>query len=205
MKSGDIFKFFQLTRSMPQTGYVTMDIQQEDLSNLAEHHYNVAMIAWYIARHLINNRIQVNMGRVLELSLLHDMGELFGGDIGMVYRKANPEALKLAKDLEASNQSFIASLFGNDSTHVKEVFESDHTLDTLESIIVKTADYIEVTHFKIYIDKFSQKDIDLVLETMLKRINTVKDQKARETLTSFIQEWIEGIPGKTIEETLNEM
>jgi hypothetical protein len=39
----------------------------------------------------------------------------------------------------------------------------------------------------------------------MKRIDTVKDSQAKTLLETFVKDWVKGIPGKTIEETLNEI
>jgi len=44
-----LFQLIQLTRSQPQYGYALSGIKQDDLSNLAEHHYLVTFIAWQLA------------------------------------------------------------------------------------------------------------------------------------------------------------
>ncbi len=58
--------------------------------NLAEHHYLVAMIGWQLATLVTKKGANIDADKVLHFCLLHDLGELFGGDIGMYYAKANP-------------------------------------------------------------------------------------------------------------------
>src|SRR3989344_8529769 len=96
----DLFKLMQLTRSQPQYGYVPGGVQQDELSNLAEHQYLVTFIAWQIARQLKSRGSKIDVLKVVEFSLVHDLGEVFGGDISSYYRKANPKALKYAKAFE---------------------------------------------------------------------------------------------------------
>ena len=49
-----LFKLMELTRSQPQYGYALAGIQQDELSNLAEHHYLVTFIAWQLASQVKN-------------------------------------------------------------------------------------------------------------------------------------------------------
>jgi len=73
----------ELTRSQPQYGYALAGIQQDELSNLAEHHYLVTFIGWQIASNLRQVGADVDVQKILEFCLIHDLGELFGGDISM--------------------------------------------------------------------------------------------------------------------------
>src|SRR3989344_4528618 len=94
-----LINLLQIGRSQPQYGYAVAGGNAR-VSNLAEHQYLVAMLGWQLAE-LVNARgAQVDVTKVLKLCLLHDLGELFGGDIGMYYAKANPQARTLAKQFE---------------------------------------------------------------------------------------------------------
>lgn len=71
----DLFTLLQITRSQPQYGYALSGIQQDELSNLAEHHYLVTFIAWQIAVHLKQKGAAIEVQQVLELSMIHDLGD----------------------------------------------------------------------------------------------------------------------------------
>ena len=198
----DLFKLIELTRSQPQYGYALAGIQQDELSNLAEHHYLVSFIAWQIATNLKERGAKIDMQKVFELSLIHDLGELFGGDISMPYARSNPEARKLAKAFESENQNYFSRFLGPQKDYYlnlsKEIM--DPHLD--ESIITKIADYIEVTHYKIYIKAFSKFDLDLVEPKLVAMIEKVKDPISKKELNVFIEKWIKALPGKMMQEII---
>src|SRR3989344_5119270 len=104
----NLFKLMQLTRSQPLYGYVVGGVQKNDLSNLAEHHYLVTFIAWQLARQIKSKGANINVEKVLEFAMVHDIGELFGGDISMPYARANPKAREYAKAFEEENQKFLS-------------------------------------------------------------------------------------------------
>ncbi len=107
-----LFKLLEITRSQPQYGYALAGIPKGELSDLAQHHYLVTFIAWQLALSVQSKGAKINVQKVLEYSLIHDLGELFGGDIAMPYAKANPKARILAKAFEAENQKYLANFFG---------------------------------------------------------------------------------------------
>ncbi len=113
----NLFKILELTRSMPQYGYVLGGIQQDELSNIAEHQYLVTLFAWQMARNLHSKGAKIDILKVIEISLVHDIGELFGGDIAMLYGKVNPKAKEHAKAFEYENQKFLAKFFGSEKAN----------------------------------------------------------------------------------------
>src|SRR3989338_7599490 len=184
----NLFKLMELTRSQPQYGYVLSGIQQDELSNLAEHHYLVTFIAWQIARQVKNKGANIDIAKVLEFSLIHDLGELFGGDISMPYAKANPKAREHAKAFEEENQRFLARFFGNEADYFKKLGHEILDAESDEAIIAKVADYIEITHFKQYVKVFSKKfDVDLIEPKLQSKISQIKDPIVKKEISKFVK------------------
>jgi len=201
----NLFKLMELTRSQPQYGYALAGIQQDELSNLAEHHYLVTFTAWQLARQVKNAGAKIDVQKVLEFSLIHDLGELFGGDISMPYAKANPKAREYAKAFEEENQRFLARFFGDESDYFKDLGHEILDAQSDEALISKIADYIEVTHYKQYVKVFSKKfDIDLVEPKLQLVISKMKDKVAKKELSKFIKNWAKDITAKEIPEILYE-
>ena len=198
----DLFKLLELTRSVPQTGYAMIGFRQNELSNLAEHHYLVTFFAWQIARHLKRKGAKLNTEKVLEFALIHDLGELFGGDVSMVYGSINPKAKKLAKAFEEENQIFLSEFFGDDKAHFKSLSREILNAKSDEAIIAKIADYLEIIYYRFYvkgIPKFS-KVISVKLQDKIKNI---KDGIARRELEQFIRLWSKEFPQRDIVGVLN--
>lgn len=200
----NLFKLMELTRSQPQYGYALAGIQQDELSNLAEHHYLVTFTAWQLARQVKSKGANIDIEKVLEFSLIHDLGELFGGDIAMPYARSNPKAKEYAKAFEEENQRFLSRFFGSDQEHFKELGHEILDTHSDEGIISKIADYIEVTHYKQYVKVFSKFDMDLIEPKLQSVISKMKDPVAKEELSKFIKNWAANISKKDIPEILYE-
>ena len=144
----DLINLLEITRNQPQYGYASAGGNAR-LGNLAEHHYLVTIIGWQLAVAVNKKGANLDTDKVIKFSLLHDIGELFGGDIGMYYAKTNPKARQYAKQFEEENQIFISKFFGNQEEFLaltKEILDSASD----EAHIAKIADYLEVTHYKLY-------------------------------------------------------
>src|SRR5579872_1840337 len=116
-----LFKLLEITRSQPQYGYALAGIPKAELSDLAQHHYLVTFIAWQLALGVQAKGAKIDVQKVLEFALIHDLGELFGGDIAMPYARANPKARQLAKAFEEENQKYLATFFGDQAKHYTEL------------------------------------------------------------------------------------
>ena len=201
----NLFKLMELTRSQPQYGYALSGIQQNELSNLAEHHYLVVFTAWQLARQLKKLGANIDVQKVIEFSLIHDLGELFGGDIAMAYAKANPKARAFAKAFEEENQIFLSKFFGNEAKYFKNLGHEILDAQSDEALISKIADYIEVTHYKQYVKVFSKKfDIDLIIPKLQLVCSKMKDPIAKRELLKFVKNWSDDIMKNEVSEILYE-
>lgn len=184
-----LFKLLEITRSQPQYGYALAGIPKAELSDLAQHHYLVTFIAWQLALSVQAKGAKINVQKVLEFSLIHDLGELFGGDIAMPYAKANPKARTLAKAFEAENQKFLAPFFGAQSKYYLELSNEIMETSVNEGVIAKLADYLEVTHYKQYMNMLSKGDVVMACNAMTKKISLMTDKIAKKELSKFILNW----------------
>lgn len=188
-----LVQVLETTRSQTLYGFVLGNVQKNDLSDLAQHHYLVTMIAWKIAAQLEESGIAINFRRLLEICLVHDLGELFGGDISMAYARANPKAKKAAKQFEMINQEYLAGYFGKQEQYVSSLFQEAMEPVSLEAVISKVADYMEITQFKIYIKAFESNDAVMMRQKLSERVEVLSDKKAVDQLKLIIEQWFDDL------------
>lgn len=185
----ELINLLEIARIQPQYGY-SVSGGNTRIGNLAEHHYLVTMLAWQLCEIVNAKGAKIDTHKVLKFSLLHDIGELFGGDIGMYYAKANPQARTYAKQFEEENQKFLSNYFSNQTEVLeltKEILESMSD----EAHIAKIADYLEVTHYKFFNGQFKKKDVELVAPKLAEKIEKLHDPIAKSELLSFVEAWKE--------------
>lgn len=146
-------------------------------------------MTWTLARLVIAAGGQINLARVLEFTLIHDLGELMGGDIGMPYAKANPQARAAAKEFERQNQIFLSTFFP-DPEYIDAISAEILSAQSNEALIAKIADCIEVTHYKLFIKRLSEGDTVLAQNKINEMLGKMTDQKAVATLTTILEQWI---------------
>ncbi len=150
MSIRDLAKFFsvlELTREQQQYGFFLAGLNNRTTSNLAEHHYLVTMVAWMLCEYINDGEHLINTDEVIRMSLVHDIGELFCGDLAAPLSRKRPDMKAHARALEDANLDIVTSLL---SPRIKETVRGIHakaeakTSD--EAIVAKLADLIE-THF----------------------------------------------------------
>lgn len=183
----DLINLLEISRAQPQYGFAIAGGNAR-MSNIAEHQYLVAMVGWQLAEIANAAGAKIDTATVIKSCLTHDIGELFGGDIGMYYAKANPTARTLAKKFEEENQRFLSGYFSNASEILALTKEAlDSASD--EAHITKLADYIEVTHYKLFNGQLKKKDVELVAPKLAEKAQKISDPAARKEMLAFVAAW----------------
>lgn len=198
----NLFKIMQLTRSMPQYGYVVAGIKQNDLSNLAEHHYLVTFIAWQIALSLKEKGANLDILKVLEISMVHDVGELFGGDVSFHYGRAHKVARQKAKEFEKENVLFLSRFFNKPEKFLELNSLERGEVTSDEAIISRFADLIECIYYKMTLDKVTPKDIEETVEALKARALEAKDEITKKELLNFLDAFSGVLEGKSVQDII---
>ena len=107
--------------------------------SVAEHSWRMALMAYFLRDQFPN----ADLTRVLLMALLHDMGEVFTGDIP-TFKKTDTDR---AHEHERSD-AWIASLPAPYAAEVRSLFAEMDAMETEEAKIVKALDRMEavITH-----------------------------------------------------------
>lgn len=189
----NLFKLIELTRAQVQQGYLLSGIQKDKISNLAEHHYLVTFIAWQLAINLKEAGSSIDVQKVLEFCLIHDLGELMGGDISAHYAKMNKRARRFAKAFEEENQKYLSKFFGSQQKYFKKMAKEILDAKSDESLIAKIADYMEALNFKVYVGHFIEPDRKFTGEKLNGFIRKMKDKPAKKLLVQFVSDWLKTV------------
>lgn len=184
-----LFKIMEITRNQTQYGYNLSGIQKSDLSDLAQHHYLVTFIAWQLGLHLKRKGARIDMLKVLEIALVHDIGELFGGDLSFHYARVNKKAREAAKVFQKENLKFL-SIFFQDTKQLLalDALETGETPSD-EGVIVRFADLVECLHYKITVDKLQKNDIKQTVKDLQKSLMKSKSLIIKIELKKFLTTW----------------
>ena len=117
---------------------------------VAEHSFYVAMIARALCGLLEEKGAKINTLEVVEKALIHDIEEMFSGDIIQPFKYANTTLRNLIGQL---NVKFVDAAFeglsGNLANHFKVLWSEYHKERKLEDKIVKIADKLSLVAYCI--------------------------------------------------------
>lgn len=180
-----LLKIIQMTRNQPMYGYQFSVRSKGEVSDLAQHHYLVTFIAWQLALAAERAGAKVDIRRVLELALIHDTSELFGGDINFSYARAYPEARKAAKLMQSETRKFIVARAAEAGKYIEKIYKEGEDKLTDEAIIARVADHAECQLYRWYITKLDITSSRTLLAIMKNNASKAKDPITRKTLLDF--------------------
>lgn len=200
----NLFKLIELTRAQIQQGYLLSGVQREKISNLAEHQYLVTFIGWQLAVNLKKAGANIDVLKVMEFCLIHDLGELMGGDISVWYGQMNKKARTHAKAFEALNLKYLARFFGNNQNRFRKMGKEILDAKSDEALLAKVADYVESMNFMVYHGYFSETRRKFTNEKVGGYIRKIKDKIAKRLLQEFLMDWLKNVDKNNYIEILSQ-
>ncbi len=113
--------------------------------NVGEHSYYVGLYSWIVANDLISRGHKIDIQKVMEGALLHDIEETVFGDLPRPIKKAYPEidALVSKEAYSAVKKQIFDKIGVYDSEYPAKIWKNAMD-DSLEGRIVRFADDLDV-------------------------------------------------------------
>jgi len=142
---------------------------------VAEHCYYVALLGRAICGILEEQGIRVNTQRVLEKALIHDIEEMFSGDIIQPFKYSDPSLKKLIDELNTKSlDKAFEGLPKNLAAHFKNLWSDYKDEKTFEDTIVKIADRLSIVALCLEQIKLGNKFMVEVLRNGMKLLSQYK-------------------------------
>lgn len=187
----------QLTKDQPLSGYLLAGIKLHETTTLAGHHYTAALAGWLIAAKIKASGGEINERKVVLMLLIHDLSELFGGDIAGPLNRKYPD-LRQHKDLIGERTiTLLTNYLGAEPGRAflalwRELEEGE----TDEAVVVKIIDqmdhqlFLEYHNYKI---RCATGDNDyrplFINDHVFSLTEKIKDQKTKKVLENFLNEF----------------
>jgi 5'-deoxynucleotidase YfbR-like HD superfamily hydrolase len=135
----DVFLTLQATKELPRQGFINFGFKRNDSDSVAAHSFTVAVLAFFLAKNLQKQQVDVDADRTLKIALIHDMGEAISGDIGYHVKRFAGELLSRVE--EQTFGMLVNKLeFADELT---KYFKEYNASESLEAKIVKMADALD--------------------------------------------------------------
>ena len=131
----DTFSFIERLERQPRAGWHQAGVRRPE--NVAAHSYGVAMVAMWLSDYLIERGQEIDVEKVLRMSLLHDVGEAITTDIPKPLKNKLSGIDALERDAESIVLSRAPEMWQEKATQY-------NLRDCVESRIVKSADHLQM-------------------------------------------------------------
>lgn len=124
--------------------------------SVAEHSWRMALMAYFLK----DEFPEADMNRVIAMSLIHDLGEAFTGDIPTFVKTEKDEVTE-----ETLLDEWVSSLPDQHASEMKALYAEMAARDTLEAKIYKALDGLEalIQHNESDLDTWIEREYELNL------------------------------------------
>jgi len=173
----------QYSKELPRQGLIQFGYKRGEADSVAAHSFSVVLTAYLIAREM-QKSMKVDIGRVLELAVLHDCGEFVLGDIGFFSKLVAKEIFD-----EIEKKAF-GSLFANlDCAEELSSLRDEYCkLNTLEAQIVKAADALDAIALAVLTPSATYPKCDLISFKKMRDIAYSKLKQKNDFVAEFLLE-----------------
>ena len=130
-----LYQLFKL-KNLHRQGWLKRDIDKLEGESVADHTFGTAMTAWVLAKHF---KLDLNMEKVLKMSLVHEIGEIYAGDITPVDGVSPAE--KHRRELASIEKVFANYTNGEEFISLWKEFEE---AKSDEAVFLKQIDKFEM-------------------------------------------------------------
>ena len=192
-----LLSILQLSKEQPLTGFIAAGMKLNDTETLAEHHYGCMLVAYFLAAKIKQAGGKINERKLLLMLLMHDLGELFGGDVAAPLSRKYPDLREHKDQIGLRATEMLSSYMDKTtSTEVKQLFNELEFGDSDEHWVAKIIDqinhqlYIEKTidHLIYNADKYTYRR-NFVSNHIYTLPEKIKDQKTKKVLVDFLKEF----------------
>jgi len=181
-------KYILNLRHIPRTGWLLRGVPPAIAENVADHIFLTSIIAMDIASRLSNMGVNIDVSKVLMMSILHDIPEVVTGDI-VRYVKTRVE------DYFSEIESEALETLG--LQRYRELYTELSNSASLEALVVKVADDIATILEGMRLVENGYTQVSEIVENVKAHLNRVISEKipgeVRDSILTIIGEYLESV------------
>ena len=191
-----LLSILQLTKEQPVSGYLVTGLKRQEIPNLADHHYNCILMAYFLAQKIKALGVKINERKLILLVMFHDLSELFGGDVAAPLNRKYTD-LKIHKDKIGDRAIDMLAEFMDEKTaaEVRSLYSEFEHGESDERWLAKIIDQMEHMLFlehhnnyqkfinsTCYLNEFLEKHIIRLAEN-------IQNPQIKKIITDFLEEF----------------
>lgn len=135
MRLRKVFLEFQKLKEISRKGWLNNGLNKADCESVADHSFGVCILTYFLIKEL---KLKLNLEKAMAMALLHEVGEVYAGDITPSDNISYKEKFKREKD---SANRVLSGLLEEDYESIWREFEEGKTP---EARFVKEIDKCEM-------------------------------------------------------------
>ncbi len=191
-----LLSILQIAKQVPLVGYLSAGLKLTDLPTLAEHQYTAAMTALFIGKLVTQQGGKLDVTKVVNFLLIHDLGEFFGGDISAPLNRRYPE-LREAKDVIGEKAvslltSYLPDFLANEWQDWHHEYESGTSDEKWVAKIIDQLDhqlFLEHMHYEQLMQKEHSFRDSFVSNHIVALADKIFDPITRKVLRELLEEF----------------
>jgi putative hydrolase of HD superfamily len=163
-------------KTLQRSGWITAGVQERNYESVAAHSWGTCLLSLLVAKQLLAEGYQFDLGSVMELATVHDLPEIITTDIPHSAIEIAGQELYRAK--ENAEKAAIVSLFASLEEvggKIIKAWENASKLESIEARIVAGADIIDMLIHAICLERngISPKILDSFFSKNSKKLEKV--------------------------------
>ncbi len=151
-----LFEHFERLKNTPRTGFTYYGIKNPE--SVAEHSYMVVLITLIIALLLEEEGEEIDIKKALVMSILHEAGEVFIGDLHkMTRRYIGNEKVEQAEEKAAFD--LFSLLPDQIKAKLMDIYLEFNRRKSREAVLVSSADKLELLLFVYLLEKWGYSNL----------------------------------------------
>jgi len=199
-----LFSLLQLTKEQPVSGYLIGGLKSHEVPSLAEHHYTGALMAFFLGHRIQDEGGDINPEKIVTMTLIHDLSELFGGDISGPLNRKYPDLREYKDRIGDRAIDLLCEYMDKISEdHFRELWEEMKVGRSDEAIVVKIIDqmehqfFLEHHNFKQKYDPgYADYRPGFINDHIIPLTSKISDRITKDVMNEFIKDFIENFFNK---------
>lgn len=192
-----LLSVLQITKEQPCTGYLAAGVRSSEAPSLAEHHYTATLNSYFVLQKIKKAGGIIDERKVMLMLLIHDLPELFGGDIAAPLNRKYPDLREYKNKIgERAIDMMAEFLEGDEAEEFKKLHRELDSYTTDESVVAKIFDQMDHQFFLEHLNYHNKYNRDkedyrtsFVKNHILSLPEKIKDEKTKKVMTDFLQEF----------------
>lgn len=150
----ELARYGESLKRIMRTGWSLAGVNRARPESVGEHSYGTALLSLLISKELIRKGINVDLGKVASIALIHDIPEALISDIPQTAALLGGETLSEGKrDAEREAMSIIVGKSSTFKEWLENLWEDAEKESLLESRIVICADILDMLLHAVTLEK----------------------------------------------------